>query len=346
MLQDKEGNKIILQDKPNGHLLILGKSGSGKTYFACRKIEEEYQKNKRILVFDYSGSYTSAELKKTQFQYLHKTRICDPQWKHLDWMFMGEKFQQSFTDALIKGLKTHSYYQKKLLRESIGEILNKEKEISFPLLMEKLEQLEKTKKDSESVKNIAHLLTRLEPYSDIDEIHFLTKRQGVQSKIAEITIVQLSDYAEMQRSFLTEVLMSLFWQEVRSGNKKADIVLLDEFQNISVLPGSTVSSILREGRKFGISAYLSTQFLGNFDKEAVDTLMQAGNILFFRPTEKETKQIADLIDSNQIANWRKLLGNLQIGEGVIKGRYQINNSSKEIENPIIFKVQEVEQYEK
>lgn len=343
MLRDKEGNKIIMLGKPNGHLLILGKSGSGKTYFACRKIEEEFLKNRRTVIFDFSGSFTLEELKKASFKYTDKLSIWNPFEQNSYWVSSSVRFKQILTDALIKGLKIHSYYQKKLLRESICEILNKKNEISFTDLMEQLEQLIDTKKDSESQKNISHLLTRLEPYSEIDTVHFLiNKPEHTQNEIRKIKIVQLSDYAEMQRRFLTEVFIEIFWQEIRGGNGKADIVLLDECQNIPVTPGSTLSAMLREGRKYGISVYLSTQFLGNYDKEAVDTLMQAGNILFFRPTEKDMKQIADLIDSKQFENWRKLLGDLQRGEGVIKGRYQINSGSKEIENPIVFKVQEVE----
>ena len=41
-----EKNKILLLDKPNGHLLVLGMSGSGKTFFLCRKIEDAMRSGK------------------------------------------------------------------------------------------------------------------------------------------------------------------------------------------------------------------------------------------------------------------------------------------------------------
>ena len=54
MLADKENHKVTLTDRPNGHILVLGKSGSGKTYFLCRKIEEDLEAGKRVFIIDYS----------------------------------------------------------------------------------------------------------------------------------------------------------------------------------------------------------------------------------------------------------------------------------------------------
>lgn len=162
---------------------------------------------------------------------------------------------------------------------------------------------------------------------------------------AALTLVQLSKYPEIQRKFLTEFLAELFWEEVRYGKKKADIVLFDEFQNMSIKPGSALSAMLREGRKFGLSACLSTQFLGDYDKEAVDTLTQAGNMLFFKPTEREMKLVANMIDFNHPKEWRKILNGLRIGEAILKGNYTLNSMKKRVETPILCKVEEVKKYE-
>ncbi len=62
MLKDLSGNKITLADTPNGHSLILGRSGVGKTFYICRKMEEYVSKEKKILILDYSSSYTLSEL--------------------------------------------------------------------------------------------------------------------------------------------------------------------------------------------------------------------------------------------------------------------------------------------
>ena len=64
---------IHLLNTPNAHELYLGKSGSGKTWAICRRVEELYSFGKKILILDYSGSYTVEELEKSGLstEFLH-----------------------------------------------------------------------------------------------------------------------------------------------------------------------------------------------------------------------------------------------------------------------------------
>ena len=267
MLKDLEENSIDLSEKPNSHLLVLGRSGAGKTYFACRKVEEEIEKGKRIFIFDYSASYVLSELEKNRFQYTNLVHILNPMKENLCWNFSGRNIKNSLVDTLLRGLKIQSYYQKRLLREAVEKIFERDNLFSIPLLIKQLEDIYFLKEDSESQKNIIHLLNRLEPFGEINELIISYKKQELQKENEKrLTIIQLSDYPEIQRKFLTEFLAELFWEEVKYGEKKADIVLFDEFQNMDIKRGSALSAMLREGRKFGLSVYLSTQFLGNYDE--------------------------------------------------------------------------------
>lgn len=133
----------------------------------------------------------------------------------------------------------------------------------------------------------------------------------------------------------------MIWREVRHGSKRVDIVLFDEFQNIQLTPGSALSAMLREGRKFGLGVYLSSQFLGNYNREALDTLMQAGNMIFFKPVQREMRFVANMIDPDNICAWKKVLQNLQVGEAILKGRYRLNDNKREIETPITCQVESV-----
>ena len=336
-----EKNKILLLDKPNGHLLVLGMSGSGKTFFLCRKIEDAMRSNKKIFVFDYSASYTDSEVAKNLFHTNADLQILNPFESELEWEYRGYNLSAAVLNALTKSLNIESYYQKKLLKEALSEkeICNERGGFSFPKLMMSLEYLSFTKEDAESVKNIGHLLTRIAPYEEIKEVRIIkADERNVPCAVRPVTIVQLSDYPELQRKFLTSFLTELFWQEVRERRKRADIVLFDEFQNLSLKPGSALSAILREGRKFDLSAYLSSQFLGNCDKEAVDTLMQAGNMLFFRPVPRDVKYVADIIDHGNRQEWRRILDSLQVGQAVLKGRYTLNKNRRKCETPIICNV--------
>lgn len=153
-------------------------------------------------------------------------------------------------------------------------------------------------------------------------------------KDTDIEIIQLSEYGEMERKFVTEFLSEICWQEVRQNKKHSDIIVFDEFQFLSVKPGSALSGMLREGRKFSLSVYMSSQFLGDYSQEEVDTLMQAGNILFFKPVPKERKQIAKYIDGQNYKSWDRILDNLKVGEAVLKGHFMINSNKTEVTCPI------------
>lgn len=346
MIRDREDNEVKLSEKQNAHLLILGCSGSGKTYFVCRKLEQEVKRGKKIIVFDYSQSYTLPELRKAGFRYLDKVRTLNPLIIKMNWNFNGENLQSDLVTAVVKSLGIESYYQKKLLREAIKQVLETKGTFSIPCLIKQLEGNFEVKDDADERKNILHLLSRLEPYSDINGIQISerTDKARIDDK-AKVEIIQLSDFSYIQRKFLVEFLSEIFWVEVRYGKKKADTVLFDEFQNVEVKQGSALSTMLREGRKFGLAVYLSSQFLGNYDKETVDTIMQAGSMIFFRPTAHDRKFVAKIIDVEHIRIWESILDKLQVGEAIIKGKYYLNSNTKEIENPIICKIQEVKKNE-
>lgn len=188
------------------------------------------------------------------------------------------------------------------------------------------------KEDVDEKNNIGHLLTRLAPYEELDGIKIDFIEEYV--KDTDIEIIQLSEYGEMERKFVTEFLSEICWQEVRQNKKHSDIIVFDEFQFLSVKPGSALSGMLREGRKFSLSVYMSSQFLGDYSQEEVDTLMQAGNILFFKPVPKERKQIAKYIDGQNYKSWDRILDNLKVGEAVLKGHFMINSNKTEVTCPI------------
>lgn len=342
MLRDLEGRKINVCEIPNSHILILGKSGEGKTYFCCRKIEEEIQDGKSVIIFDYSNSYSIPELIKCKFRYIKCVRILNPFEEEVDFMLGLNGLESATLDSFVNALRILSYYQKKLLREAIFRLVDSTNSLTIPRLVECLGKMPEENISSESEKNIGHLLTRLAPYSEIGNVRLVAGKAAENiGASGKVTIIQLSDFSELQRKFLTEFLAEMFWREVRNGYKRADIVLFDEFQNIQITPGSALSAMLREGRKFGLGVYLSSQFLGNYNREAVDTLMQAGNMFFFKPVQREMKFIASLIDPDEIPAWRKILQSLQVGEAVLKGRYSLNGNTREIETPIICKVESI-----
>lgn len=74
-------------------------------------------------------------------------------------------------------------------------------------------------------------------------------------------------------------------------------------------------------------------------------LMQSGNLLFFKPTKRDMMFVANMIDPNHAKKWETVLNQMQIGEVVIKGNYCLNAMKKEIQTPILCKVEEVKTHE-
>lgn len=65
MLEGMSGERISLSMEQNGHLLCLGKAGSGKSFYLYRRLEELWQNGtggRRHAVLDYSGSFTLSDI--------------------------------------------------------------------------------------------------------------------------------------------------------------------------------------------------------------------------------------------------------------------------------------------
>lgn len=345
MLIDREGNLIKLAGRPNSHILILGGSGCGKSFAGCRFMEE----NGKIIVIDYSGSYSKEELKKNGLSNRSGAKIFNP--KKSKFYFIvkeddDKKFQKNMVDTLVKVLNIQGYTQEEILQEGVSRHMENHKTMNFSEFFETLKELlleKKALQETDNIKNLSKLMQRLRGYSDIEGLHIVRCGTAVKRGREKVTIVQLSDYSASQRSFLTDFLITMLWKEIVSNNGcEYDSILLDEFQYLMKQNCETLYDMLREGRKRGISLILCTQFIDGYDGEQRDALMQCGNILFFRPTAKDVSMCAKLIDEEESGVWRKLLKNLNIGEAVLLGHYCVNERRRIYKRPIVCKIQRKE----
>lgn len=340
MLKDREENEINVLAVPNGHMLVLGKSGMGKTYFLCRELERHYEAGERCLIMDFSGSYTREELEKNEFRYIENITEINPQVRKELFFYRLEGVEKILTDALICALKISSYYQKKLLLEAVKKVIDTGENLSIPRLVAQIEKFLLQKEAKEEKDNLLHLLTRFGTFGDIDnlEITLATSKDSEQ----RIVILQLSDFPDLQKMFLMSFFSELLWAEIRRRKSRADVFVFDEFQNLELKPGFAISSILREGRKMGVAALLSSQFMAYDDKAIKQMLMQCGNMIFFRPTEEGLRNVSQWIAELDASKWRNILGTLDVGEVVLKGNYCIGKNTRKCTKPICCKVKKEE----
>lgn len=343
---DLEKNQIQLAETPNSHILVWGRSGQGKTYCLCRKMEKVYEEGGNIFVVDFSGSYTERELQKNCFKYTEKkTRIFDlaesPFFCSLH--FEISRTQKEISDSLIAVLHIESYRQKKILQKAVELVFEIKKYLQLPVLVKVLESMLEWEKemdgDRDNQNNIMNLLARLYPFADIVNLFVGCEESYKKRLAAPIRIIQLSGFPEQQRRFLTEFITTILWKEIMGNPEHLyNVLLLDEFQFMSVKAGSALSGLLREGRKHGVAVILSTQFISAYSREEQETLLQAGNILIFRPNDRDMRFSAQIIESEKTEQWKKILHNLKVGEAVLKGNYRINGKNKMMSQPVICRI--------
>lgn len=125
-MKDLEGREIVISKNLNDHKLILGKSGSGKTYYCNRDLENIYSSGKRVLVLDYSGSYTPQEMTKANFAYFDEVEYFSVYKKPYFWFFDTDSpsaFTCGISETLTELLAVKSYIQNTLLKKAVEKFV-------------------------------------------------------------------------------------------------------------------------------------------------------------------------------------------------------------------------------
>lgn len=353
-MTDREKNNVTMVEEINPHMLVLGKSGTGKTFFLMNHVENSVKEGKRINILDFSGSYTETEIAKKNpnlfgkisfFGGHDKTPIV---WKNNYQSKLS--FCEDVADSIIKILDVKSYYQIKILKNAVKITMRKMNYFSFPMLVFALERVLKAMRGSEEnsvelmkelgvetdedVKNLEHLYSRLAPYEHI--FNFEIRSNHDEGELP-IKIFQLYDMPLLKKKFLTSFILEMIQNELKFDREKrhCDCLVLDEFQFLPFGEEDALASLLREGRRYGIQMILLTQFVSNYSKAEVAALLQVGQLLQFRPADTDLKFTANLIDPENTSEWKKILSNLSRGEAVLKGFYTINNNSTICDKPIV-----------
>lgn len=348
MYKDLESHKISLRYEPNKHILFLGKSGTGKSYAATREIQQRVKEGNRVIILDVAASYTRNELKKsgnvlgTDFAYLQmdQDQISFPVW--------SDDPAKAVSDAISEAFEICSYIQKKILNQICTEMFDKIGVFNFMDLHEKLEagysryQSGTSDESSDTGRNFGLLLNRLYPLEGIGNISLCPGECLYGEKEKPVTVMQLSDFSVLQKRRLSSFFLSVIWANAQYRGKHEgvagfDVVVLDEFQHLSLSESGSFNAVLREGRKFDFSAILCTQFLEGYGQNELGSLTQVGTVLLFRPTESGVKQTLDLFELGDRRKWRNILLNLKIGQAVLVGAYAIEGGRK-CNTPIIVAV--------
>ena len=340
---DRDGNKVILAGEPNMHQLNLGQSGTGKTHHAVRTMEELLDNGKRALVIDYSSSFSQEELSRHGAQFL--SHIMDPMHDivYFDLEAVNlELAADQIAAAIIHAFGIHGYKLERMVEDACAAMIGSDKAFSFLKLVTMLEEAYDNgdtvsrQERQETQKTLERLLNRLRVTKALGS--FIVRFADTEIPSGNhVDILQLSNVSPVVRSQFVNFCLSLLWENVRAGKGSPmyDAILLDEIQNLEISNDSTLYQLLREGRKFGIQLILCTQYLSGYKPNEREALMQAGTILFFRPTKGDLAWISKLLEQETQYPWAKTLATLPRGYAVLKGNYYLNNSKRMSAVPLI-----------
>lgn len=356
MLEDLNNQRITLAEGENGHILVLGKSGYGKSYFCIHQLEEFIEQGKNALIIDYSFSYSKEQLEAHHFsapveEYNpHTERVCIPV-QAAESKLAAKKIASAISSAL----NIRSSYQKMSLQRCCEELIQKQNGFTFHTLMGILEQKaqeEAARKNRDAKTYFEKLMNRLDTLRDLDKFYIYMEKEDVQKAVG-ISLLQLSSLPEEVRKSAVSICLELLWDDTRScrGKPRYDIILLDEFHWLRMPEGGAFESLLREGRKFGIRLLLSTQYICGYSVKERATLKQAGTMLFFHPADEDRKWIGEQLtlawpddcfsripSKANPKDWNSLLQSLKKGQAILYGSYYINDNQKVCTRPLIVRI--------
>ncbi len=345
----------------NRHMLVFGTSGMGKTYAVQCVLSELSRLGQNSLIIDYTDGFIPSKLEKITAACLNPKQHFIQQAPLPISPFESQVSQEAgmtFKDTPITVAKRVA-----AIFKSVYELGNQQ----FPVLIDAItEGIEHSGDDF----TMAGLLGTLQSYID-DGIHgagtvrttisklkpfiqsnpFAGDKNGigwidlfsdVQSRCHVFQFFKVDKHSA--RALVEFVLWDLYAFVASVGNKQTPrVVVLDEVQNLDLGPDAPVAKYLTEGRKHGLALITATQTVkgvGGVNDARVSRLFQAEHKVFFKPTENEIRDHAQLlhnaISSVSVQDWAARLASLQIGECWSLGR-----SMNDVTRKLVFQAQRI-----
>jgi protein gp37 len=331
---------------PNPHVLILGGSGSGKTYATVCLLAELAKRGIPSFVFDYGQGFTPSSLPKAFTDAIHPVEydiaglgISLNPLRITEGDIHGPvNVAQRFADSMQRVYKGIGIQQHAALREAILDAftvvgITVENPSSWkqppPSFAELRQTLQNQAEDSDYsnrryVASVSAHIASLFVFNTFrpEGLH-LSWEPDVKASHAPVSILQLRGLEPSLERAATELMLWDLWSHVvRRGPAKNTrlFVVLDEAHNLPMQPGSPVDKILREGRKFGLGLIVASQQPEDFPAVAFSN---TATKLLFRIANDAATITKKLFPGTQKVEAQKLAETLQTlerGQAVVVGR--------------------------
>ncbi len=333
--KDGAGNKVYWDfghpKLANRHLLITGTSGQGKTYSIQAMLKELAQEGVSSVIFDYTEGFREDQLEpafrtalsdRISQNVVYFTGIPIDPFRRQEIEIAGMRAPEKISDVAqrIATIFTHVYdfgeQQFAAIYEACSNAISTYGNAT---------DMEKFREKLGEVKNAAAktVMSKMIPFFDSVEFQKGTTfdwNTVIQAN-GSVIIFQLTNYVREIQVIITELMLWDAWHYFKkNGDKNTPfVVVLDEAQNLSMKMGSPAEIILREGRKFGWSAWFATQSLKSLSDVEVVNLHQAPYSLYFKPTDDEIVKISKQIDPVTSSKWVGYLKGLHKGQCIVTG---------------------------
>lgn len=317
--------------RSNGHVLILGTSGYGKTYAIQSILNGLALFPCQILILDVTGSFSSASAEPAFLENLGSNlntvnvakngcslNLFAPLMLDPD---TPENIPQA-ADRICNSLRPvlgQAPVQQDILYKHIKWMLASPS-VAVPSL-EILHTRLKTlfdKEEEELCKKVANKLERF-----IDNGYFRPPKNDVLFADHNFELLQLQSVPDSTRRILADVILWNLWSKaVSMPNHLPIFIVVDEFQNVILKHDSPLYRILCEGRKFGLNLILATQTLrSKYKLDVENSILQAGTKILFHPPEREIRYIAEMLSFNKkvLPEYCEMLSTLNRGEAIAHG---------------------------
>ena len=301
----------------NQHILIVGKSGSGKTQTTMTIVRELWRHSIASLILDFHGEYCDQEsgmfrasvqadvLDAAQGLPINPLTIpLDPLTDQpSDYRNVVYQVTESLSD--IFGLGN---IQKRLLKRTFEETYRvagftrkattwTKPAPSFEQAWETLQEIARQEKGS-----ARNLVARVEPLFEADIFQNPLSSQTFSDWLKKVTVIRLSSLAnkELRTAVSRFILQKIYESMLALGpsTRQRLFCVIDEAHKLAHDP--TVTDLIKEARKYGIGLILSSQETRDFDEslfantgtlialqlEIEDAKVMAGNLGLLQPSDR------------------------------------------------------------
>ena len=314
-----DGHPMLWYGRDNSHLCISGRSGTGKSYFLKKMMAQLPAQNVRCIVFDTSGEYSGAvEVDNPQEWSESKLDVIRMEGTQAQRLFFKPLFPDDTRDKIIYRfvdvLNQKNHFGRKQIA-SLTDILEVGFEQNMLTNFEDLLQLVKMRPINQAVENTIKKLNTILPYGT-DDFSWQLNTPG-------ITVLDFHNGRDdTSLETVIELLLSTIcaMRMYANQNDYPPVVLVfDECQYFDWVPNSHAYDIMVRGRKYGLSAWLSTQALSLINNPEI--LEQADLRICFKPADNEIPQVVKkfyLNNAKEREYYKTKLANLTRGQFICK----------------------------